>query len=75
MIALDRHSEQSIWKRYVDLLDLSKAYQQYVFFYNGPKCGASAPDHHHFQGAGKGLMPLESDVDMQIDIMDGKKAL
>ncbi len=72
VIALDRHSEQSIWKRYVDLLDLSKAYQQYVFFYNGPKCGASAPDHHHFQGAGKGLMPLESDVDMQIDIMDGK---
>ena len=25
--------------------------EEYIVFYNGPKCGASAPDHHHFQGA------------------------
>lgn len=67
VIAADRHVPQSIRTRYVDMLDMSKAYQGYVFFYNGPKCGASAPDHQHFQAAGRGSMPLESDVDMILD--------
>ena len=29
--------------------------------YNGPKCGASAPDHAHFQAGNKGFMPIEKD--------------
>ncbi|MCM1501279.1 MAG: DUF4922 domain-containing protein [Bacteroidales bacterium] len=67
VIAADRHVPQSIRKRYVDMLDLSKAYHGYIFFYNGPRCGASAPDHQHFQAAGRGLMPLEVDVDRILD--------
>ncbi len=63
VIAMDRHVEQSIWQRYVDMLDLARKYDGFIFFYNGPKSGASAPDHHHFQGAPRGLMPLENDVD------------
>ncbi|MDE5955055.1 MAG: DUF4922 domain-containing protein, partial [Bacteroidales bacterium] len=63
VIAMDRHVDQSIWKRYVDMLDLARKYQDFIFFYNGPKSGASAPDHHHFQGAPRGLMPLENDVE------------
>lgn len=62
VIASTRHCEQSIWKRYIDILDLSRKYQDYTFFYNGPHSGASAPDHHHFQAAPNGLMPLENDV-------------
>ena len=62
VIAKSKHTDQSIWHRYVDMLDLAKKYSGYTFFYNGPKSGASAPDHHHFQGAPKGLMPLENDV-------------
>lgn len=62
-IPLNSHSDQSIRNRYVDILDLARAYKGYTFFYNGPKCGASAPDHHHFQAAGNGRMPLESDMD------------
>ncbi|MGN0190923.1 MAG: DUF4922 domain-containing protein [Candidatus Cryptobacteroides sp.] len=62
VIALSRHSPQSIWKRYIDILDLSRKYQGYTFFYNGPHSGASAPDHHHFQACPSGLMPLEADV-------------
>lgn len=62
VIAASKHTDQSIWHRYIDMLDLARKYQGYTFFYNGPKSGASAPDHHHFQGAPKGLMPLESDV-------------
>ena len=63
VIAMATHTEQSIWKRYVDMLDLAKKYQKYTFFYNGPRSGASAPDHHHFQGAPQELIPLEMDVD------------
>jgi hypothetical protein len=28
-------------------------------FYNGPACGASAPDHLHFQGSPSGAVPVE----------------
>lgn len=62
VIAKAKHTDQSIWHRYVDMLDLARKYTGYTFFYNGHKSGASAPDHHHFQGAPKGLMPLENDV-------------
>ncbi len=67
VIAAGNHTPQTIWKRYVDMLDLAARYPDYTFFYNGPKSGASAPDHHHFQAAPKGLIPLECDVD---EIMD-----
>ena len=66
VIAMNKHVEQSIGHRYVDMLDLARKYQDFTFFYNGPKSGASAPDHHHFQGAPQGLMPLENDVDALI---------
>ena len=32
-----------------------------VFFYNGPVCGASAPDHMHFQAGKRGVLPIERD--------------
>ena len=63
VIAMNRHTDQSIWKRYVDMLDLARKYDGFTFFYNGPKSGASAPDHHHFQAAPKGLIPLQEDVE------------
>jgi hypothetical protein len=31
----------------------------FTVFYNGPRCGASAPDHHHFQVCPAGMMPVE----------------
>ena len=67
VIAKARHTDQSIWHRYIDMLDLARKYSDFSFFYNGPSCGASAPDHHHFQGTPKGLMPLENDVDAKLD--------
>ena len=62
VIAADRHTDQSILHRYVDMLDLARKYGGYTFFYNGPRSGASAPDHHHFQAAPDGLIPLVNDV-------------
>lgn len=32
---------------------------QYSVFYNGPRCGASAPDHLHFQACPTGAIPVE----------------
>jgi len=73
VIAADRHVPQSIWKRHVDMLDLSRAFHGYIFFYNGPECGASAPDHFHFQAAERGMMPLENDIDRWLGL-SGKGA-
>lgn len=45
--------------RYEDMLDLAATITDYVLFYNGPKCGASAPDHMHFQAGNKGFLPVQ----------------
>ena len=71
VIAKSKHTDQSIWHRYIDMLDLARKYSSCSFFYNGPKSGASAPDHHHFQGVPKGLMPLENDVNNLLDAVHG----
>jgi hypothetical protein len=34
----------------------------WIVLYNGPKCGASAPDHLHFQTAPSGQMPIEKEI-------------
>ena len=69
VIAAVRHTDQSIWHRYIDMLDLARKYDDFTFFYNGPKSGASAPDHHHFQAAPKDLIPLRNDIDSNPDTL------
>jgi ribosomal protein S18 acetylase RimI-like enzyme len=39
----------------------------WTVLYNGPRCGASAPDHLHFQAVPSGQMPIEK------EIREGKK--
>ena len=56
------HVDQKISNRIADMLDLARELDDYVIFYNGPKCGASAPDHMHFQAGNKGFMGIETDV-------------
>jgi hypothetical protein len=42
------------------MLDLARDLSPHLtVFYNGPKCGASAPDHLHFQANPTGLIPVE----------------
>jgi galactose-1-phosphate uridylyltransferase len=60
------HVDQRIANRMEDMLDLAQALTDYVIFYNGPKCGASAPDHAHFQAGNKGFLPIEKDWRNQI---------
>ncbi|MDZ7606764.1 MAG: DUF4922 domain-containing protein [Cyclobacteriaceae bacterium] len=55
------HTDQRIADKFMDMLSLAKALEYFTVFYNGPKCGASAPDHFHFQAGNKGFMPIERD--------------
>lgn len=57
-IANMQHVYQSIVGRVGDMLRLLADLPEFVLFYNGPKCGASAPDHMHFQAGNKGFMPF-----------------
>ena len=60
------HVDQRIAPRLGDMLDLAEALSAYTIFYNGPRCGASAPDHAHFQAGNKGFMPIEKDWRVQV---------
>ena len=55
------HIDQQIKPYFTDMLELAEALDEYIVFYNGPKCGASAPDHMHFQAGTKDFLPLISD--------------
>jgi len=58
-IPVRTHEDQLIAGRMDDMLQLAKALEDFVVFYNGPRCGASAPDHFHFQAGNKGFLPVE----------------
>lgn len=57
-IPLRRHEKQQIGPYYKEMLDLASDLSGYAIFYNGPKCGASAPDHMHFQAGNVSAFPL-----------------
>ncbi|WP_297095993.1 DUF4922 domain-containing protein [uncultured Draconibacterium sp.] len=56
------HTPQQIKGNFGNMLDLSQAMEGFSLFYNGPKCGASAPDHFHFQAGNAGFMPLDEET-------------
>jgi len=56
------HRPQRIFGAFSDMLDLSKDISRYYsVIYNGPRCGASAPDHLHFQAGNKFFMPIDDE--------------
>lgn len=56
------HTPQLIKGHFKDMMAIAQTYPDYTVFYNGPKSGASAPDHFHFQFSSRHIMPLETDV-------------
>jgi len=55
------HEPQSLEGSIVPFLELAREFSpDFSLFYNGPRCGASAPDHLHFQGYPTGALPVES---------------
>ena len=64
VISEKRHTPQSILTRFEDFLDLTEAVgDKYFTLYNGASCGASAPDHHHFQACSRADVPLFAEVE------------
>ncbi|MGQ8338096.1 DUF4922 domain-containing protein [Sunxiuqinia sp. A32] len=69
-ISLNQHVPQEIEPYFVDMLEISQLLPAFTIFYNGPKCGASAPDHFHFQAVGKNQLPVERELKNTTDIDD-----
>jgi Domain of unknown function (DUF4922) len=61
-IAHNEHGSQRIANQFGNMLDLAAALPVYFVVYNGPECGASAPDHMHFQAGSRSLFPIERDT-------------
>ncbi len=58
-----KHIPQNLVLNFDDLLEISRDLNQnFTLFYNGPNCGASAPDHLHFQAIPKKTLPLENEI-------------
>jgi len=60
-IVSENHIDQRISGNFSSMLSLASKLTNYVIFYNGPQCGASAPDHFHFQAGNRGFLPIEDD--------------
>ncbi len=55
------HQNQEIRERFGAMLNLAVYLRNFVIIYNGPRCGASAPDHFHFQAVPEKELPVVRD--------------
>ena len=53
------HERQELLPHLESMLHLAKELPEMIIFYNGPMCGASAPDHMHFQAVPRHSLPIE----------------
>ena len=58
-LAASAHQPQRIRDIYPEIYRTLDAYPDITVFYNGPRCGASCPDHLHLQAGTSGLLPLQ----------------
>lgn len=52
------HTDQGLRGRIADMARFARELPGYTVFYNGPHCGASAPDHAHFQAGNSDFLPI-----------------
>ena len=64
-IPIHSHVPQCIRKKIGDMLSLAEMLPDYIVFYNGPKCGASAPDHFHLQAGLKAAVLLQGENELR----------
>jgi ATP adenylyltransferase/5',5'''-P-1,P-4-tetraphosphate phosphorylase II len=57
------HKPQRLIHSLKPMFEIARQMEGYTLFYNGPECGASAPDHLHFQAGENGFMPVESEFE------------
>jgi ATP adenylyltransferase/5',5'''-P-1,P-4-tetraphosphate phosphorylase II len=58
------HIDQRLIPNLPSMFEMAQQMEGYTLFYNGPECGASAPDHLHFQAGERGFLPVESEFEM-----------
>lgn len=56
------HTPQLLEGHEESFLDLTRQLDEFTVFYNGARCGASAPDHFHFQAGIRDILPVEEEV-------------
>lgn len=61
-ITANDHTKQQITGNLKSYLRLVQSLDEFVVFYNGPKCGASVPHHLHFQAGIRDILPLEEEM-------------
>ncbi len=64
------HQPQQIEGNMETMLLLSRDLEDFTLFYNGPRCGASAPDHFHFQACPRDVLPVEKELE-ELSAKDG----
>jgi len=58
------HTPQLVRSSFAALLHLTRELgSRYTVLYNGPRCGASAPDHLHFQAGNRSSLPIDAEYD------------
>jgi ATP adenylyltransferase/5',5'''-P-1,P-4-tetraphosphate phosphorylase II len=62
-ISCNSHIDQRFILNVHSLFELAQAMEGFTVFYNGPECGASAPDHLHFQAGENEFMPISVEFD------------
>lgn len=65
-----KHTPQQLQTDYKDIQEMYRCIEQlpeYALFYNGAQCGASAPDHLHWQGVRKQDLPFIENIQQLID--------
>lgn len=70
-IPANAHVDQTILGRVADMAKLALELPDYVVFYNGKRCGASAPDHMHFQAGNRDFLPLIDQIGPIEQILPG----
>ncbi len=74
----DTHTDQLISNRIADMMKLASELDEYTVFYNGPRCGASAPDHMHFQAGNSDFLTIEDNLEgaeLKVIAEDGDNTL
>lgn len=59
-IPAHEHKPQLVLDSYSEIFHILESYPELLVFYNGPKCGASCPDHLHIQAGASGIVPMQT---------------
>lgn len=62
-ITCNSHIDQRFIPNVKSMLEIAAAMEGFTVFYNGPECGASAPDHLHFQAGESSFMPIATEFE------------